>query len=120
METTHGTWGVRTRTFETNDTLVTILRLKPQKRCSWHSHKTAYNQFYVIEGKLGVKTDIGPDDQRQVTVINPGQSFTVAPGVTHQFMTHELPTVIEEIAYVRYDSSDIHRKQLGGDYKEID
>lgn len=120
METTHGTWGIRTRTFSTNDVLVTILRLVPNKRCSWHSHKTAYNLFYVIKGKLGIETDIGPEGQRQITVLSPGQSFTVGPGVTHQFMTYELPTVIEEIAYVKYDEGDIDRKQLGGDYMETD
>jgi D-lyxose ketol-isomerase len=74
----------------------------------------------VIEGKLGIKTDIGPEGQRQVTVLSPGHSFTVAPGVNHQFMTYELPTIVEEIAYVQYDESDIHRLQLGGDYNEID
>ena len=119
MDTTHGTWGIRTRTFQTNDTLITILRLVPRKRCSWHKHLTAYNQFYVIEGSLGIKTDIGPENKSQITILSPGQSFTVAPGVMHQFMTYGLPTIVEEIAYVKYDEGDIHRKQLGGDYNEI-
>jgi len=59
MEQAHGTWGDRLRTFRTDDCLVTILYLKPKQRCSWHFHNTAYNQFTVIAGKLGVKTDIG-------------------------------------------------------------
>ena len=116
MDTGHGTWGIRTRTFKTNDILVTILRLVPKKKCSWHSHKAAYNQFYVIEGRLGIKTDIGPKEQQQTTILTPGQSFTIPPGITHQFMTYELPTIVEEIAYVEYDEGDINRKELGGDY----
>ena len=116
METTHGTWGIRTRTFKADSLLVTILLLVPKKKCSWHSHQSTYNQFYVIKGKLGVKTDVGPEGQCQTINITPGQSFTVPPGVTHQFMTYKLPTIVEEIAYVKYSEGDIDRKELGGDY----
>jgi len=114
---THGTWGTRYVTWKTDTSLTAVLYLKPRKRCSWHKHAHAYNQFFVISGKLGVKTDIGPNDQRQIEIVGPGQTFTVPPGVTHEFQTYEVPTVIEEIAYVAYDPSDIHRTQLGGDLK---
>ena len=118
MDTQHGTWGVRTRTFATESCLVTILRLKANKRCSWHKHKHTYNQFFVIEGRLGIKTDIGPDKQRQTTIIGAGQSFVVAPGVMHEFQTYKQPALVEEVAYVKYDESDIHRMQLGGNIKD--
>lgn len=111
----HGTWGKRVITRETTDSLTTILFLKPKKRCSWHHHNTAYNQFFVISGLLGVKTNSGPGDECQVTKVFPGQVFTVPPGVKHEFLTYDKDTVVEEIAYVQYDSSDIHREQLGGD-----
>jgi len=116
----HGTWGDRIRTYRTDNALVTILYLKPNKRCSWHSHATQYNQFFVISGKLGIKTDIGPGEQRNLTTIGERQAFTVPPGVTHEFQTYDEPTIIEEVAYVKYDSNDIHRKQLGGDLGMID
>lgn len=116
MQQGHGTWGRRWVTRLTDTECTAILFLKPNKRCSWHSHKYAYNQFFVISGELWVKTDIGPNDQRNLTKIGPEQSFTVPPGVTHEFRTGSKPTVIEEIAYVEYDKSDIHREQLGGDY----
>ena len=115
MDIQHGTWGERVRTFKTDSALVTILYLKPWKRCSWHKHNTAFNQFYVIAGMLGVKTDVGPNGQRQITKIRPGQAFTVKPGVTHEFQTYDEATIIEEVAYVRYNDADIHRTQLGGD-----
>jgi mannose-6-phosphate isomerase-like protein (cupin superfamily) len=111
----HGTWGERIRTYRTDNALVTILYLKPHKRCSWHYHNTQYNQFFVITGALGIKTDIGPNNQRNLTVIKEKQAFTVKPGITHEFQTYDEPTIIEEVAYLKYDESDIHRKQLGGD-----
>jgi len=110
MEATHGTWGNRTRTFEWDGGLVTILELEKFKRCSWHFHSTTYNQFYVISGKIGVKTDKG-----YTTVLEKGQAFTVEPGVKHEFQTYEIPAIIEEIAFVKYNEHDIHRSQLGGD-----
>jgi mannose-6-phosphate isomerase-like protein (cupin superfamily) len=115
MEVTHGTWGIRTVTFKGDNHICTILVLMPHKRCSWHYHKTAYNQFYVVAGELGVKTDIGPKGQRQTIKMQAGQTFTVPPGVTHEFQTYDKKTIVEEIAYVKYDPSDIHRNQLGGD-----
>jgi len=109
MNNSHGTWGERIRTFEWDGGIVTILALEPNRRCSWHRHITAYNQFYVISGILGVKTDKG-----YTTKLNPGQSFTVDPGVYHEFQTYDDPAVIEEIAFVSYDANDIQRTTLGG------
>ena len=106
---THGTWGERLRTFSWSGGIATILWLEPNQRCSWHSHKTAFNRFTCISGKLGIKTDKG-----YTTKIGPKQMFEVEPGIEHEFQTYDEPTVIEEIAYVRYDEYDIDRKSLGG------
>ena len=106
---THGTWGERLRTFAWDGGLCTILFLRPNQRCSWHSHKQVWNQFTCISGRLGVKTDKG-----YTTVLTPKQTFTVEPGVKHVFQTYAEPTIIEEIAYVVYDEQDIDREFLGG------
>lgn len=108
MEQTHGTWGDRIRVFQNDTCLVTVLRLEKMQRCSWHSHKTAYNLFFVESGSIGVKTDKG------FTKITKGQSFTVEPGVMHEFQTGEDNAVVVEIAYVYYNENDIHRETLGG------
>jgi mannose-6-phosphate isomerase-like protein (cupin superfamily) len=118
MQQGHGTWGRRWVTRITDTSCTAILYLKPGKRCSWHSHKYSFNQFFVVLGELWVKTDIGPDNQRNVTRIGPEQSFTVPPGVTHEFRTGQVETVIEEISYVEYDKHDIDRKLLGGNISE--
>lgn len=49
-----------------------------------------------------------------MTTLKVGQSFTVEPGVKHQFITGETPTIIEEIAYVKYNEYDIDRETIGG------
>lgn len=108
MEQAHGTWGERLRTFRTNDLLVTLLFLKAGTRCSWHGHKTAFNQFVVASGKIGVKTDKGYE-----TYLLPKQTFTVEPGVMHEFRVYD-DSIVEEIAYVKYDENDIQREKLGG------
>ena len=109
MSATHGTWGDRHRTFDWDGGLTTILFLEPNQRCSYHMHKQAFNRFFVISGCLGVKTDKG-----YVTKLGPRQAFEVEPGVQHEFQTYDEPTIIEEIAYVKYDVNDIFRSQLGG------
>ena len=113
METTHGTWGDRRRVFQWDGGLVTILELVPNQRCSWHSHNTAYNMFYVIDGELGVKTDKG-----YITKLQPGHSFTVEPGIFHEFQTYGKETTLLEIAYVKYNEYDINREKLGGKLDE--
>jgi mannose-6-phosphate isomerase-like protein (cupin superfamily) len=113
MEATHGTWGERWRTFGWSGGLATILYLEPNRRCSWHSHRAAWNQFFVISGCLGVKTDKG-----YTTRLSEKQVFTVEPGVFHEFRTYDLPTIVEEIAFVKYDENDIHRECLGGPVEE--
>ncbi len=114
MEQTHGTWGDRVRIFHNDSCLVTHLTLKPHKRCSWHSHKTAYNLFYVLQGLLGVKTEDG------LTWISPGGCFNVEPGKMHEFQTNLQTTNVIEIAYTKYNEHDILRDKLGGDLDECD
>ena len=113
METTHGTWGNRVRTFEKDWGIVTILYLEPNQRCSWHLHKTGYNQFFCVKGEVGIKTDKG-----YTTRLREGQTFTVEPMVMHEFRTYSEPTIVEEIAFVKYDDHDIFRDKLGGPINE--
>ena len=109
METTHGTWGNRRRIYQNDSCLVTLLELEPNRRCSWHYHKTFFNMFYVVSGCMGVKTDKG-----YRTKLHRGHSFVVEPGVTHEFQTYIEPATVIEIAYVQFNEHDIHRENLGG------
>jgi mannose-6-phosphate isomerase-like protein (cupin superfamily) len=97
------------RTFSWDGGLVAILFLRPNQRCSWHSHKQVWNQFTCISGIVGIKTDKG-----YTTKLYPKQTFTVEPGVQHEFQTYKQSAVIEEVAFVAYDEHDIDRETLGG------
>ena len=113
METTHGSWGNRVRTFERDWGIVTVLYLEPNQRCSWHSHDSNYNQFFCIDGEVGIKTDKG-----YTTHLRRGQTFTVEPKVKHEFQTYGESAIVEEIAYVKYNDHDINREKLGGPLNE--
>ena len=89
-----------------------ILHLRPKRRCSWHNHQTKYNQFYVIEGEIVIKTEWG------AAGVKKGQIFTVKPGDWHEFQTGEKPAIVQEIMYVDYDADDICRDTLGGPLEE--
>lgn len=106
---THGSWGERLRTFRWDGGICTILFLRPNQRCSWHSHKAVWNQFTCIRGCVGIRTEKG-----YTTKLCEKQTFTVEPNVDHEFQTYEEGAIVEEIAYVIYDESDIDRKSLGG------
>ena len=106
---THGTWGERLRTHRFEGGIVTILYLNPWQRCSWHSHKQTWNKFTVITGEIGVKTEKG-----HTTHLSKKQTFTVEPGIKHEFQTYYEPAIVEEIAYVEFNDNDIDREQTGG------
>jgi quercetin dioxygenase-like cupin family protein len=108
MERTHKTWGEKWNVFQNDLCEVSILYLKPQSRCSWHKHRAKYNQFFVIKGKLFIKTEDG------VAEVGTNQVFTTKPGEAHEFQTHDDCAVIQEIMYVKYDPEDIQRETLGG------
>ena len=104
---THGTWGERLRTFSWDGGIVTILFLKAKERCSWHYHNMTWNRFVCITGEIGIKTDKG-----HITRLGPKQMFEVEPDVWHEFQVYK-DSIVEEIAYTKYDESDIERKELG-------
>ena len=108
IERQQKTWGQRTKIFENDLCEVCLLQLVPKQRCSWHSHKGKINQFYVIEGELGIKTEWGE------TILGPEEFFTIFPPDRHEFQTHEKPAKVIEVAFVKLDPEDIQREILGG------
>ncbi len=108
MERTRKTWGEKANIFLNDLCEVSVLYLKPNQRCSWHSHQAKFNLFYVLKGELIIKLKDG-DSQ-----VLPGQIFTTSPGEQHEFQTRDLDTICIEIMYVQYDSQDILRETIGG------
>ncbi len=108
MERTYKTWGEKWNLFQNDLCEVSILYLKPRRRCSWHRHQAKFNQFFVIEGGLWVKSEDGTAHIKQ------GQIFTTRPGEWHEFQTHRTSAIIQEIMFVQYDANDIERQAIGG------
>jgi len=108
VERTQKTWGEKWNIFENDTCEVSILKLQPQQRCSWHRHQAKFNLFYVIGGTLYIKTDWGVSEVRQ------GEIFTTKPGEWHEFQTHDDDALIIEVMYVQYEAGDIERDKLGG------
>jgi mannose-6-phosphate isomerase-like protein (cupin superfamily) len=112
MERSHKSWGEKWNVFQNDLCEVSILYLQPWQRCSWHRHQAKFNQFFVIEGLLFVKTDTG------IATVKKHEIFTTRPGEYHEFQTHATGAVIQEIMYVKYDSNDIERETIGGPLNE--
>lgn len=105
-------WGETEELFNNGITSIHHLKIKEGGYCSEHSHKYKSNKFFVIAGNLVVKiwnSENEPDE----TVVWPGQTTEVPPGVFHQFRAL---TDVEclEIYEVKLRGEDIERRTEGG------
>lgn len=112
MERTRKTWGEKENIFCNDLCEVSILRLEPMQRCSWHRHQAKYNLFYVQDGAINIQMEDG------TVRVNRGQIFTTRPGEWHEFQTGEHPARVIEIMYVKYEAEDIEREKVGGPIDE--
>lgn len=62
---------------------ITELRLSGRQKVPWHRHTHVQDTFYVLEGTLRIFLR-DPDD---TVLLEPGGTFTVAPGRPH-LVTH--------------------------------
>jgi len=99
-------WGKNTEIFRNQSTSVNFLNLVKGGTCSYHYHKFKSNIFYVIEGKLKVRTEVSEH------VLFPGQSLVVKPLLKHQFEAMEKSRVVE-VMFVEYSPDDIVRETEG-------
>jgi len=108
-------WGttealIRTPMFELHR-----LCIRPYHRCSLHVHRFKHNAFYILEGILYIDSivgDIGAPVEGAYLV--GGDSFTVEPGVNHQFRTGAFGCLALEMYYTEPLSEDIIRHNVGG------
>lgn len=106
MERTRKVWGQRWLIHKDSTHATSYLELDKGTRCSWHRHQAKYNLFFVMAGRVGIKTEHGE------TILEAGQTFIVEPGLWHEFRVYENSKMIEEM-YVAYDEGDIERQRLG-------
>lgn len=117
MEHIRKTWGIKKNIYQDDLSEVSILYLEPNRRCSWHAHRSKVNRFYVVEGKVGIMCQFGSDDgqERALTILDKGDMpFDVFPPDAHEFRTYDEPCILLEVMFVKYDCNDIMRASLGG------
>lgn len=83
-----------------------ILRLKKDKKTSWHYHKIKDEVMYVHDGLVkiiyGKNEDIEGFGNCEV-ILNPGESFHIETGVIHQIIALE-DTDLFEFSTEHFDS----------------
>lgn len=86
--------------------------IKAGKQCSKHLHKSRWNGFYVVSGKLEVHV-WQPEGLVDITTLGPRGYTKVPPGIKHRFVCIEDCELIE-IYWPQFDHSDIVRDDTGG------
>ena len=67
-----------------------ILTFKKGKKCSWHFHKLKDETFYLRSGKLLVHCSEADDrDIASFSILEPGDSLHIYPGLRHQMLALE-------------------------------
>jgi len=89
-----------------------LLHFKKGKKCSWHFHKLKDETFYLQSGKLQVHYGNEDDlEKSAVTILNPGDSMYIYPGLRHQMIALE-DSDLFEFSTQHFDS-DSYRIQKG-------
>lgn len=105
-------WGDMREIFESGTVSVHHLKIKKDGFCSEHRHQFKSNLFFVVSGnlKLIIWNESGMKDE---TVVWPGETTEIPPGVYHKF---EALTDVEciEICEVKFMGEDIKRRTEGG------
>lgn len=68
-----------------------FLTLLPGQHCPTHFHKVKTETFFALRGTVWLRVD-GED-----TVLQPGQQFTILPGVRHSFGSQN-GAIVEEVS----------------------
>lgn len=75
-------WGYEEIWAETDKYVGKILTIKPGERLSLQYHEKKEETIYVLEGILKVWSS---DDEKDHTILMPGDTFHVKPGQIHRF-----------------------------------
>lgn len=62
--------------------------IRPWSCCSWHVHRRKWNGFHVRTGVLTIELLIEGKTEVEKVVLQPGDTYAVAPDVVHRFATH--------------------------------
>jgi mannose-6-phosphate isomerase-like protein (cupin superfamily) len=107
-------WGTTRTIFEKNNTMINYLVLdKGHSWCSKHHHEHRHNMFFVVSGKVKIRTWKKDYDLLDEIILLPEQGTSVAFGEKHSFEVLE-NSIMLEVYWVELDSRDIVRETVGG------
>ena len=102
-------WGTDEKAFENDNIEVHILKIRKGYGCSLHNHRLKRNYFYVVDGELKIRHDLGE------TILNKGESLEIKPPNTHRFIAMTDVLAIEIVSVKMEDyRDDISRRTQGG------
>ena len=105
-------WGSTALIHHDQNVEVHVIEIKKQHCCSWHVHKSKYNEFYVIRGTLIIEVEKGYGLTDR-TMLKAGQKCVVPPNERHRFVCVE-DCIATEVYYVKLDPNDIERGESHG------
>ena len=106
-------WGYTTMIFENLNVEVHVIEIEKGGYCSIHAHDKI-NIFYVVSGKLKVKTWV-ENKLTDISEVNAGQMTAVYTDFEHQFEALE-KTICIEVYHIFLKPGDIRRRKgsVGG------
>jgi quercetin dioxygenase-like cupin family protein len=105
-------WGTTQCIFKHNNVSIHRIDIKKGGTCSKHYHLHKYNRFFVENGNLKILVWQKDYDLVDETILSPGQSTEIKPGLFHQFVALE-DTIAYEIYYLELEDNDIIRDSCG-------
>ena len=119
-------WGSVQHILKDNRLIVSVLDVEAGTYCSVHKHKTRFNHFVVISGKIRLfyfGKGESPINEGNYLDLESGDSITVGPDVWHQFVVVHEGVVVETYwteDKTPADPNDIIRYVEGGhDYTQF-
>lgn len=82
-----------------------LLHINPNSSCSYHLHLEKHETLTVTKGTLYIDSIINKEPK--LFVVNPGQSFVIAPGFIHSLRAESEEVELIESSTPSYDTDSI-------------
>lgn len=106
-------WGTTYTLLRTDACSNHLLKIKPNYRCSRHTHRLRVNQFVLISGDIRVLYYPPGSTTPTEVKLMPMVPFSVYPGVLHWFESRDVESIMLETYVGVVDVDDIERHDEG-------
>ena len=100
-------WGFEDWIINTDQYCGKILHLKKGYQCSFHFHKIKDETFYIMSGKVLLKTGIKHLDATKDTIMSKNDRIRIEPDTVHSFCGLQDSIIIEFSTH--HDENDSYR-----------